>query len=559
MGGIFLNKFRWFSVLLALALLGGTFFAPSPVATAQANQRTFPETGKTVSGRFLDYWNANGGLAQQGYPISNEIQERSDTDGNTYTVQYFERAVFELHPANKAPYDVLLSLLGTFEYNKRYPTGAPDQHASTDNPRNFPETGHTIGGKFRQYWEAHGGLAQQGYPISDEFQEVSALDGKTYTVQYFQRAVFELHPENQPPYDVLLSQLGTFRYHDKYPSGALGTFDHRQVWRSGAKQWDAGRTKAVAGDFNRDGTADVAAFYDYGNNDTALFLFTYNGTGFDQKQVWRSGPHNWSWANTKPLVGDFDGDGNPDIAAFYDYGNDDTALFLFTYQNGAFAERLVWRSGPHNWSWARTKAVAADFTQHGTTDIAAFYDYGNNDTALFLFTYNGTGLDQKQVWRSGPHNWSWANTLPVSGDFNGDGILDIGAFYDYGGADTALFLFTKQADVVKDQQVWRSGAHNWTWAKTKAVAADFTQDGTTDIAAFYDYGADNTGLFLFTGAAGAVKDHRVWLSGTNNWGWARTTPLAGDFNGDGTPDIVAFYDYGGADTALFLFTYTGGS
>jgi hypothetical protein len=28
--------------------------------------------------------------------------------------------------------------------------------------------------------------------------------------------VFEWHPENAPPYDVLLSQLGTFQYKLKY-------------------------------------------------------------------------------------------------------------------------------------------------------------------------------------------------------------------------------------------------------------------------------------------------------------------------------------------------------
>ena len=71
--------------------------------------------------------------------------------------------------------------------------------------------------RFRAYWESHGGLAQQGYPISDEFTEVSALNGKPYTVQYFERAVFEAPPENQAPYDVLLSQLGTFRYQQSAP------------------------------------------------------------------------------------------------------------------------------------------------------------------------------------------------------------------------------------------------------------------------------------------------------------------------------------------------------
>ncbi|HYP19541.1 MAG TPA: hypothetical protein VEY08_05650, partial [Chloroflexia bacterium] len=69
----------------------------------------------------------NGGLPQQGFPISEEMQERSDLDGKTYTVQYFERAVFELHPEEKPPYDVLLSLLGTFEYQRKYPNGAPGQ------------------------------------------------------------------------------------------------------------------------------------------------------------------------------------------------------------------------------------------------------------------------------------------------------------------------------------------------------------------------------------------------------------------------------------------------
>jgi methionine-rich copper-binding protein CopC/predicted SnoaL-like aldol condensation-catalyzing enzyme len=184
--------------------------------TAPENCRTFEETGKEVCGRFLEYWEQNGGLPQQGFPISAEIQEQSATDGKTYTVQYFERAVFEKHPENAAPNDVLLSLLGNFLYQQNYPNGAPNQHASTANPRTFEETGKTMGGKFREYWETHGGLAQQGYPISDEFVEKSALDGKEYLVQYFERAVFEYHPENQPPFDVLLSQLGTFRYKAEY-------------------------------------------------------------------------------------------------------------------------------------------------------------------------------------------------------------------------------------------------------------------------------------------------------------------------------------------------------
>jgi hypothetical protein len=185
---------------------------------AQGTQRYFPETGHTVKNRFLSYWEQHGGLAQQGYPLTDEVQERSDIDGKVYTMQYFERAVFELHPENAPPYDVLLSLLGVLEYSLYGPTGKPGQVASKDNPRYFPETKHTLGGKFRQYWESHGGLAQQGYPISDEFSERSSLDGKTYRVQYFQRAEFELHPEYaNTPYEVLLTQLGRQQYGRKHP------------------------------------------------------------------------------------------------------------------------------------------------------------------------------------------------------------------------------------------------------------------------------------------------------------------------------------------------------
>jgi hypothetical protein len=196
---------------------------PLHVSTAQGSERYFPETQRTVKGIFWKYWQEHGGLAQQGYPISEEFTEVSDLDGKPYTVQYFERAVFEKHPENASPHDVLLSQLGTFQYKAKYgQAGAPNQTPNTLNSQLFKETGFQVGGAFLSYWKTHGGLAQQGYPISNEFTEVSELDGKTYLVQYFERAVFEFHPENKPPHDVLLAQLGTFQMRKKYPTGAPG-------------------------------------------------------------------------------------------------------------------------------------------------------------------------------------------------------------------------------------------------------------------------------------------------------------------------------------------------
>jgi hypothetical protein len=205
-------------VLIALALAGVA------AQTVQPGCRTFPETGRTVCGRFLEYWDEHGGLAQQGYPISGEMRERSEVDGKTYLVQYFERAVFEFHPQNDPPYDVLLTLLGAMALRERFLAGPPPAEGNVmpGDSVLFPQTGKRVSGVFLEYWRANGGLAQQGYPLTDAFFDPEPPTDRRRVVQYFERAVFEWHPENDPPYNVLLSRLGAERYERLY-GDASGT------------------------------------------------------------------------------------------------------------------------------------------------------------------------------------------------------------------------------------------------------------------------------------------------------------------------------------------------
>jgi len=70
----------------------------------------------------------------------------------------------------------------------------------------FATTGHNVAPDFLAYWQANGGLAQFGYPLTEEILE--GFGPQTYTVQYFERARLERHPENAPPYDILLGQFG---------------------------------------------------------------------------------------------------------------------------------------------------------------------------------------------------------------------------------------------------------------------------------------------------------------------------------------------------------------
>jgi N-acetyl-anhydromuramyl-L-alanine amidase AmpD len=78
----------------------------------------------------------------------------------------------------------------------------------TTNGRWFTETECYVGGAFWDYWVNQGGLMIFGYPLTNELDDEDPETGRKMTVQYFERAVFEWHPENQPGYRVLLRRLG---------------------------------------------------------------------------------------------------------------------------------------------------------------------------------------------------------------------------------------------------------------------------------------------------------------------------------------------------------------
>jgi polysaccharide biosynthesis protein PslG len=210
-------------IYLALALALGVSILPISRAPRPPDANYFAETGFTVSGRFLEVWMGThtyqDGVAINGYPISDAHDEVNPADGKTYRVQWFERARFELHPDQAPPNDVQLGLLGKDAvWNTRrdeppfQPVAQPANAGAT--LAWVPETRHTIRGAFLTFWTRYGGTQQFGYPLSEEFSEINALDHRPYTVQYFERSRFEYHPGLAPEYGgVVLGQLGKEQYH----------------------------------------------------------------------------------------------------------------------------------------------------------------------------------------------------------------------------------------------------------------------------------------------------------------------------------------------------------
>ncbi|MDQ3929344.1 MAG: hypothetical protein M3328_09375 [Chloroflexota bacterium] len=177
----------------------------------------FQESSYCIRGVFARYWQTNGGLRQFGFPITPEVVER--LGDRTYIVQYTERARFEYHLENKAPNDVLLGLLGNVLVEPRLGEDAfkPAQPNNSPGYRFFPQSGHNIGPPFLALWESRGGLPVFGLPRSEAFEEKSAIDGKTYLVQYFERNRLEYHPENAgTEFEMLLGLLGLEQFEKTY-------------------------------------------------------------------------------------------------------------------------------------------------------------------------------------------------------------------------------------------------------------------------------------------------------------------------------------------------------
>ncbi len=205
-------------LLVAALMLANLPWQPSAASSSVARQqiaepRYFPETGHYLVGSFRDYWESHGGLFVFGLPVTSQFAFPS-TDGGIYLVQYFERAVFEYHPENPPPYDVLLTQLGRERATGRaaHPAFQPVAPVNDGVLTYFPETSHHVGPLFSAHWKRFGALPIFGYPLSETFTERNEVDGKDYLVQYFERARFEFHPEHTgTDYLVAVGQLGRER------------------------------------------------------------------------------------------------------------------------------------------------------------------------------------------------------------------------------------------------------------------------------------------------------------------------------------------------------------
>ncbi|MFH8224621.1 FG-GAP-like repeat-containing protein [Streptomyces sp. NPDC018057] len=293
-----------------------------------------------------------------------------------------------------------------------------------------------------------------------------------------------------------------------------GTFQKPFVsYQSVAGNWPKQSTKTCTGDFNGDGIGDVAVLRSYDSNHT-IRLFTAlgkpDGTLGTASPSWTSQPNNWSLQHMILQAGDFNGDGRDDLMAWYDYADGHDTLFTFTTDvRGGFNvpfPSLNLLAGV--WETSRSKFVTGDFDGDGRDDLGALYGYADGSLKMHTLRTTPTGGFTASVvsWGSTIARWGdWHRTYVHPGDFNGDGIDDVTAWYDYADGHDALHTListgTRGGEFATPTQGWESAAGNWSYSQMKIVTGDYDGDGRDDLGAVYGYADGSVRMFTWTATA----------------------------------------------------------
>jgi FG-GAP-like repeat len=269
-------------------------------------------------------------------------------------------------------------------------------------------------------------------------------------------------------------------------------------------------------DFNADGRPDVAAMN--GDSGTVSVFLRQPGGGFTQES---GSPFTVGGGLSNQVVGDFNGDGRPDIATG-GFTTGVVSVLLRQAAGGFVAE------GQGTTLGARVGAVAAgDFNGDGKLDLAAT-QWDNGQLTILLRNSTNDGFTPGRTAATG------ANPRAIAvGNFDGTGGLDLAVTNNNNnGAGSVTILLG-----AGDGSFAVGGTVPVGTAPNGIVAADVTGDGRTDLAVA-NSGSSTVSILAGNGAGGFADEAGSPIA-------VSTTPIGlavTDVDADGRPDVaVATY------------------
>ncbi len=291
-------------------------------------------------------------------------------------------------------------------------------------------------------------------------------------------------------------------------------FGEEQAYAAGGMPTGVG-----VGDFNGDGKPDIA-LANFRSNSVQLFL--NRGNGIFRAAV--SFPLPKGSGDPQDLaVGDFNRDGHPDVAVVDQNG--DTIDVLLGDGKGGLGPATPYRvAGPKEYLRSRG-LVVGDFDGDGKLDLATV-DSNGNGTASVLYG------DGKGHFGPGVHVTAADGQARVyqlaAGDLDGDGRDDLVVLQDPGSASVMLSQkgrkFTAPALVATGKQ------------PRSAAIADMDGDGKKDLVVG-NCGDNSVSVLQGLGDGTFAPPHR-YSTQVNGVGLCPLAVAVADFDGDGKLDIA---------------------
>lgn len=267
-------------------------------------------------------------------------------------------------------------------------------------------------------------------------------------------------------------------------------------------------TKPVAGDFTGDGLNDVALLTDQGPGGTGLLTMSATGSTLNGPSPWAN-LALYGWAGIKPVAGDFNGDAKVDLALLTNQGAAGTNVVVLTSTGVGFSGPVLW-STLGVYGWAGLKPLAGDFTGDGRSDLAMVTDAGGAGSSVVVLPSLGSSFAGPTVWATLP-GYGWGGIRAVSGTFNSDGRADIGLLTNLGPSGTGLVTLLSAGASFSGPFLWGT-LPAYGWSGIKAVSGDYDVNGRTDLALVVDQGPGGSAVVVVPSSGTAFGGPSSWLS-----------------------------------------------